>query len=87
MQIFVGNLDPNITEEELKQTFLQFGEIAYVKIPSGKGCGFVQFGTRCVLHDSFYWCKLSKLHLCLPWKKAVNRNNGHEVVEKKNLVE
>lgn len=44
--IFVGNLDPNVTEEELKQTFLQFGEIVYVKIPVGKGCGFVQFGTR-----------------------------------------
>ncbi|XP_022958490.1 polyadenylate-binding protein RBP47B'-like isoform X1 [Cucurbita moschata] len=44
--IFVGNLDPNITEEELKQTFLQFGEIVYAKIPAGKGCGFVQFGTR-----------------------------------------
>lgn len=49
LQIFVGNLDPNVTEEELKQTFLQFGEIAYVKIPVGKGCGFVQFGTRFVI--------------------------------------
>ncbi|KAM1342903.1 hypothetical protein ACFX11_007175 [Malus domestica] len=44
--IFVGNLDPNVTEDELKQTFMQFGEIFYVKIPVGKGCGFVQFGTR-----------------------------------------
>ncbi|XP_038699095.1 polyadenylate-binding protein RBP47B' isoform X2 [Tripterygium wilfordii] len=44
--IFVGNLDPNVTEEELKQIFLQFGEIMYVKIPVGKGCGFVQFGNR-----------------------------------------
>uniref|UniRef100_A0A803PTA3 RRM domain-containing protein n=1 Tax=Cannabis sativa TaxID=3483 RepID=A0A803PTA3_CANSA len=44
--IFVGNLDQNITEEELKQTFLQFGEIVYVKIPAGKGCGFIQFGIR-----------------------------------------
>ncbi|KDP22083.1 hypothetical protein JCGZ_25914 [Jatropha curcas] len=44
--IFVGNLDPNVTEEELRQTFLQFGEIVYVKIPVGRGCGFVQFGTR-----------------------------------------
>ncbi|XP_050363053.1 LOW QUALITY PROTEIN: polyadenylate-binding protein RBP47B'-like [Argentina anserina] len=45
---FVGNLDPNIAEEELKQTFLQFGDIVYVKTPAGKakGCGFVQFGTR-----------------------------------------
>lgn len=49
MQIFVGNLDPNISEEELKQTFLQFGDIVYVKIPAGKGCGFVQFGTRFLL--------------------------------------
>lgn len=44
--IFVGNLDPNAIEEELRQTFLQFGEIVYVKIPVGRGCGFVQFGTR-----------------------------------------
>ncbi|KAF2312037.1 hypothetical protein GH714_027833 [Hevea brasiliensis] len=44
--IFVGNLDPNATEEELRQTFLQFGEIVYVKIPVGRGCGFVQFGAR-----------------------------------------
>lgn len=44
--IFVGNLDLNITEEELKQTFLHFGDIVSVKIQAGKGCGFVQFGTR-----------------------------------------
>ncbi|KAG6528481.1 hypothetical protein ZIOFF_010656 [Zingiber officinale] len=44
--IFVGCLDPNITEEELKQICIQFGEIIYVKIPAGKGCGFVQFVAR-----------------------------------------
>ncbi|QCE09179.1 pre-mRNA-splicing factor RBM22/SLT11 [Vigna unguiculata] len=44
--IFVGSLDLNVSEEELKQNFLQFGEIVSVKIPPGKGCGFVQFGTR-----------------------------------------
>ncbi|XP_050225075.1 polyadenylate-binding protein RBP47B' [Mercurialis annua] len=44
--IFVGNLDPNITEEELRPIFLHFGEIVYVKIPMGRGCGFVQFATR-----------------------------------------
>lgn len=53
MQVFVGNLDPNIPEEELKQTFLQFGDIVYVKIIVGKGCGFVQFGTRFVLYLVF----------------------------------
>ncbi|KAJ7980775.1 Polyadenylate-binding protein [Quillaja saponaria] len=44
--IYVGNLDPNVTEEELKQTFLQFGEIVSVKVHVGKGCGFIQFGAR-----------------------------------------
>ncbi|KAA8549741.1 hypothetical protein F0562_001241 [Nyssa sinensis] len=44
--VFIGNLDPNVTEEELRQIFLQFGEIIYVKIPATRGCGFVQFGTR-----------------------------------------
>ncbi|KAK9121419.1 hypothetical protein Syun_019036 [Stephania yunnanensis] len=44
--IFIGGLDPNITEEELKQIFAQFGELVYVKIPPGKGCGFVMFGAR-----------------------------------------
>ncbi|PHU03273.1 Polyadenylate-binding protein RBP47B' [Capsicum chinense] len=44
--VYVGNLDHNLTEEELRQVFLQFGEIVYVKIPASKGCGFVQFAAR-----------------------------------------
>ncbi|KEH40058.1 polyadenylate-binding protein RBP47C [Medicago truncatula] len=44
--IFVGGLDSNVTDEDLKQTFSQYGEIASVKIPVGKGCGFVQFANR-----------------------------------------
>ncbi|KAJ1436805.1 RNA-binding domain superfamily, partial [Sesbania bispinosa] len=41
--IFVGGLDPNVTDEDLRQPFSQYGEIVSVKIPVGKGCGFVQF--------------------------------------------
>ncbi|OMO78003.1 hypothetical protein COLO4_24888 [Corchorus olitorius] len=44
--IFIGNLDPNVTEEELKQLFAPLGEIGYVKIPAAKGCGFIQFAAR-----------------------------------------
>ncbi|XP_024011455.1 polyadenylate-binding protein RBP47B' isoform X2 [Eutrema salsugineum] len=44
--ISISNLDPNVTEEELKKAFSQFGEIIYVKIPATKGYGFVQFKTR-----------------------------------------
>jgi RNA recognition motif-containing protein len=49
LRIFVGNLDPIVTEEDLRQAFLQLGEIASVKIPAGRGCcGFVQLATRFV---------------------------------------
>ncbi|KAJ8500690.1 hypothetical protein OPV22_011242 [Ensete ventricosum] len=44
--VFVGGLDPNVNEDDLKQTFSQYGEIASVKIPVGKQCGFVQFVQR-----------------------------------------
>ncbi|WOH02880.1 hypothetical protein DCAR_0522270 [Daucus carota subsp. sativus] len=44
--IFVGGLDPSVSDEDLKQPFSQYGEIVSVKIPVGKGCGFVQFANR-----------------------------------------
>lgn len=44
--IFVGNLDPNVTDDHLRQVFTQYGELVHVKIPSGKRCGFVQFSDR-----------------------------------------
>ncbi|GAB2284682.1 Polyadenylate-binding protein rbp45 [Dionaea muscipula] len=44
--IFVGGLDPNVSDDQLKQVFSQFGELVHVKIPMGKRCGFVQFASR-----------------------------------------
>ncbi|KAM3695120.1 hypothetical protein ACJW31_07G107100 [Castanea mollissima] len=44
--IFVGGLDSDVTDEDLRQPFSQFGEIVSVKIPMKKGCGFVQFANR-----------------------------------------
>ncbi|KAI4295629.1 hypothetical protein L6164_035653 [Bauhinia variegata] len=44
--IFVGGLDSDVSDEDLRQPFLQFGEVVSVKIPVGKGCGFVQFADR-----------------------------------------
>ncbi|KAF5804126.1 putative RNA recognition motif domain, nucleotide-binding alpha-beta plait domain superfamily [Helianthus annuus] len=44
--IFVGGLDPNVSDEHLKQVFSQYGQIVHVKIPVGKRCGFVQFADR-----------------------------------------
>ncbi|KAK4759259.1 hypothetical protein SAY87_022390 [Trapa incisa] len=44
--VFVGGLDPNVTDDHLRQVFGQYGEIVSVKIPPGKRCGFVQFTDR-----------------------------------------
>ncbi|KAK8950683.1 Polyadenylate-binding protein RBP47 [Platanthera zijinensis] len=44
--VFVGGLDPNVTEDELKQIFSKYGDVASVKVPAGKQCGFIQFVQR-----------------------------------------
>ncbi|WZZ19187.1 hypothetical protein YC2023_112276 [Brassica napus] len=44
--VFVGGLDPTITDDHLKNVFSQYGEIVHVKIPAGKRCGFVQFSEK-----------------------------------------
>ena len=44
--LFVGGIDDTVSEELLIDTFLDFGTVVNVKIPSGRGCAFVQFATR-----------------------------------------
>ncbi|KAI8328835.1 hypothetical protein BC941DRAFT_363378 [Chlamydoabsidia padenii] len=44
--VFVGGLSAPVSEDELRMYFEPFGNITYVKIPPGKGCGFVQYVTR-----------------------------------------
>lgn len=50
--IFVGGIDSDVTDEDLRQPFAQYGEIISVKIPAGKGCGFVQFANRKSAEDA-----------------------------------
>lgn len=50
--IFVGGLDSEVNDEDLRQTFIQCGEILSVKIPVGKGCGFVKFANRSSAEDA-----------------------------------
>jgi len=44
MKIYVGNLSPEVTEDELRQEFAAFGEVASVSVPldrySGRPRGF-----------------------------------------------
>lgn len=42
----MGGIDSDVTDEDLRQSFCQFGDVISVKIPVGKGCGFVQFANR-----------------------------------------
>ena len=44
--VFVGGLPACIGEDTLKSFFHHFGDITYCKIPTNKGCGFVQFVRR-----------------------------------------
>ncbi|KAG0492514.1 hypothetical protein HPP92_005912 [Vanilla planifolia] len=50
--IFVGGLDPNVTEDVLRQVFSPYGELVHVKIPVGKRCGFVQFVNRACAEEA-----------------------------------
>lgn len=44
--LFIGGLSSQVIEDQLRMVFGQFGDIIYVKIPQGKGCGFVQYVLR-----------------------------------------
>ncbi|KUF96600.1 2OG-Fe(II) oxygenase superfamily protein [Phytophthora nicotianae] len=44
--VFVGGLDPSTTEDELRARFGALGEIVSVKVPPGRGCGFVQYTSK-----------------------------------------
>ncbi|KAL6963968.1 Polyadenylate-binding protein rbp47 [Sarracenia purpurea var. burkii] len=75
--IFVGGLDPDVTDEDLRQSFSQYGEVVSVKIPAGKGCGFVHFANRSNAEDA-----IERLNGTLIGKQTVRlswgRNPGNK---------
>eukprot|EP00250_Pteridium_aquilinum_P001994 c12207_g1_i1 orf=119-1441(+) len=72
--IFVGGLDPLATEEDMRQVFGQYGELVYVKIPPGKGCGFVQYTYRSSAEEA-----LQKLHGAVIGQQAVRLSWGRSM--------
>ncbi|GMG19045.1 unnamed protein product [[Candida] boidinii] len=44
--VFVGGLANGVSDDTLMSFFEPFGEIIHVKVPQGKGCGFVKFSKR-----------------------------------------
>ncbi|RWR90023.1 polyadenylate-binding protein RBP47 isoform X2 [Cinnamomum micranthum f. kanehirae] len=75
--IFVGRLDPNASDEDLRQAFSQYGEILSVKIPVGKGCGFVQFAQRNNAEEA-----LEKLNGIVIGKQAIRLSWGRNPANK-----
>lgn len=87
LQIFVGGLDPNVTDEDLRTPFSEYGDIVSVKIPVGKGCGFVQFANR--YYSGYRFCDNSVAHIKFdPHSSYVSvsftlgRNNAEEALQK-----
>ncbi|CAL4921010.1 unnamed protein product [Urochloa decumbens] len=77
--IFIGNLDPNVTEDELRQICVQFGELIYVKIPVGKGCGFVQYAARASAEEA-----VQRLHGTIIGQQAVRLSWGRSPASKQD---
>ncbi|EEB05460.1 RNA-binding protein [Schizosaccharomyces japonicus yFS275] len=77
--VFVGGLSGYVTEEELRFLFQNFGEIIYVKIPPGKGCGFVQFVNRQSAElaiNQMQGYPLGKSRIRLSWGRSQGGNVG-----------
>ncbi|KAG0501875.1 hypothetical protein HPP92_001947 [Vanilla planifolia] len=77
LEFFVGRLDPAVSEDELRQSFSQYGEIASIKIPVGKQCGFVQFVHRNNAEDA-----LQALNGTVLGKQAVRLSWGRNPANK-----
>ncbi|XP_010507446.1 PREDICTED: polyadenylate-binding protein RBP47B-like isoform X1 [Camelina sativa] len=74
--IFVGGIDPDVTDEDLRKPFSQFGEVVSVKIPVGRGCGFVQFADRKSAEDaieSLNGTVIGKNTVRLSWGRTPNK--------------
>lgn len=78
--IFVGGLDSDVNDEDLRQTFIQCGEILSVKIPVGKGCGFVRFANRSSAEDA-----IQNMHGTVIGKQTVRISWGKTPAGRQNM--
>lgn len=77
--IFVGGLDPSVSDEALRQVFGQFGELIHVKIPVGKRCGFVQFANRACAEQALSILNGTELggqNIRLSWGRSPSSKQG-----------
>lgn len=77
--LFIGGLGSQVMEEQLRAVFGQFGEIIYVKIPHGKGCGFVQFVLRTAAERAIVAMNgkvLGNSAMRISWGRSSSRSNS-----------
>ncbi|KAJ7967437.1 Polyadenylate-binding protein [Quillaja saponaria] len=75
--IFVGGLVSDVGDDDLRQPFSQFGEVISVKIPVGKGCGFVQFADRKSAEDAIQGLNgtvIGNQTVRLSWGRSPNKH-------------
>ncbi|CAH9083557.1 unnamed protein product [Cuscuta europaea] len=68
--IFVGGLDPNVSEDHLRSVFSPYGDLIHVKIVAAKRCGFVQFSNRASAEQALsglQGVKLGEQNVRLSW--------------------
>ncbi|KAH6834364.1 RNA-binding protein 47B [Perilla frutescens var. hirtella] len=79
--IFVGGLDSEVTDDLLRESFIPFGEVVSVKIPAGRGCGFVQFAKRGNAEDAIHRLNgtvIGKQKVRLSWGRTLNNKQSRD---------
>lgn len=51
-RLFVGNLTPDVTEDDFKKMFEPYGEVSEVFVNAGRSFGFIRLVSYLIHHDS-----------------------------------
>ena len=71
-----GGLSGGVTEDQLRALFAPYGDIVYVKIPPGKGCGFVQYVQRSAAEQAMQVMQVGRQFLHLHFRRALFPDAG-----------
>ncbi|QPG75721.1 hypothetical protein FOA43_003080 [Brettanomyces nanus] len=79
--VFVGGLAASVSEDTLRTLFEPFGPIVHVRVPPGKGCGFVKFEDRGSAQQAVAGMEgfvIGGSRIRLSWGRSSNRNRQHQ---------
>ncbi|KAI8880922.1 RNA-binding domain-containing protein [Backusella circina FSU 941] len=77
--VFIGGLSSIASEDEIMKYFEPFGEINYVKIPTGKNCGFVQYTSRSAAEQAIEQMNgflIGSSRIRLAWGRSQNEKSN-----------